>query len=234
MLQYHDPYSLHVYTEHGRLYRIGDRHYPGVGTIQDATNPAETKKWEEWRKIPENAAKSKAACDRGTLFHQAMEYELLGALWMEFDVTPTTFAAVDDYVKSVESVLPKITNPQLVESAIWHNVLAYAGTVDLVAEYERELSIIDWKTSERPKIYGIGDRYPLQLAAYCGAINRMYGTRIKQGVIIAANAETECQVFKFSLGKFWKMWIEKVKQYWQQKTPDSFAEQVLEGLRGEY
>ncbi|MGL5922167.1 PD-(D/E)XK nuclease family protein [Chroococcidiopsis sp.] len=233
MLLHHDPHSLHVYTSAGRLYRIGDRFYPGVGTIQDATNPEQTKKWEEWRKIPENAAKSKAACDRGTLFHQAMEFEIMGSLWIEFSVYPDTFAAISSYIKSVESVLPKITNPQLVESAIWHDVGCYAGTVDLVAEYEGELSIIDWKTSERPKD-GVGDRYPLQLAAYCGAINRMYGTKIKQGVIIAANAESECQVFKFNLSSFWRMWIEKVKQYWRTKTPDSFAEQVLEGLRGKY
>ena len=137
------------------------------------------------------------------------------------------------YWQSVKHLLLSINNPQLVESAIWHDVCCYAGTVDLVAEYEGELSIIDWKTSEKPKD-GVGDRYPLQLAAYCGAINRMYGTKIKQGVIIAANAETECQVFKFQLSKFWRVWVEKVKQYWQQKTPDPFAEHVLERLRGEY
>lgn len=233
MLQHHNPHSLHYYTEYGRFYKINDRLFPGVGTIQNATNPAETKRWEEWRKIPENAAKSKAACERGTLFHQAMQCELMSSLWVEFNVFTDTFTAVEPYIESVKPLLPKITNPQLVESAVWHDVGCYAGTVDLVAEYAGELSIIDWKTSEKAK-NGVGDRYPLQLAAYCGAINRMYGLKIKQGVIVAANAETECQVFRFNLSGFWQMWIKKVKQYWQQKTPDPFAEQVLEELSREY
>ncbi len=112
--------------------------------------------------------------------------------------------------------------------------MATAGTVDLVAEFEGEFSIIDWKTSEQPKTE-IPERYLLQLAAYCGAVNRMYGTKIKQGVIVAANAENDCRVFKFQLGKFWRMWLERVKQYWLLKAPDDdFAVEALEKLQSEY
>ncbi len=233
MLTHYNPEPMHVYTDSGRFYQIGDHLFPGVGSVQDATRPDIAKQWKQWRETPENAAKSKAACDRGTLFHQAMQYEFMGALQMEFDVTPDTFAAVNPYLESVKTTLPLITNPQLIESAIWHDIGCYAGTVDLAAEFEGELSIIDWKTSEQPKTE-IPERYLLQLAAYCGAVNRMYGLKIKQGVIVAANSEQEAQVFKFQLGKFWRMWIQRVKQYWHLQAPDEFALQTLEKLEANY
>lgn len=233
MLQHHNPEPLHVYTEQGRFYKVGDKLYPGVGSIQDATRPDLARKWKQWREIPENVAISATACERGTLFHQAMEQYLTASCWDDEDDEQLRKSFIFPYVQSVQPVLPKIQNPQLVESAVWHEIACYAGTVDLVADYEGELSIIDWKTSEQPKVE-IPERYLLQLAAYCGAVNRMYDLKIKQGVIIAANAEQECQVFKFPLAAFWKLWIRRVKLYWQQQPLDEFTTESLRKLNQNY
>jgi hypothetical protein len=73
----------------------------------------------------------------------------------------------------------------------------------------------------------------LQLTAYCGAINRMYSTRIKNGVIVVALPNREAQVFRFRLGEYWQSWLSRVVNYWkQQSTP--LAAQALGMIRDEY
>ena len=76
------------------------------------------------------------------------------------------------FFKSASDILANLSNPLAIESSVVHSQLGYAGTLDLVAEYMGKLSIIDWKTSQkkRSKLKDCHS-YPLQLAAYAGAIN---------------------------------------------------------------
>ncbi len=80
-----------------------------------------------------------------------------------------------------------------IESAVWHEVGCYAGTVDMVCHFDGQPVVLDWKTASKPKQPEYLDRYPLQLAACCGAINRMYGTHIKTGVIVMVLPKCEAQ-----------------------------------------
>ena len=73
----------------------------------------------------------------------------------------------------------------------------------------------------------------LQLAAYCGAINRMYDTKVKHGVVVVALPDSEAQVFQFELGDYWSEWLERLVGYWeQQSTP--LAAQALSAIQSEY
>ncbi len=140
---------------------------------------------------------------------------------------------VQPFWQSVQDILPRITEPLLIESAVWHEVGCYAGTVDMVCHFDEQLVILDWKTASKPKKPEYLDRYPLQLAAYCGAINRMYGTSIETGVIVVALPNCEAQVFQFNLSNYWQLWLSRLVGYWeQQSTP--LAEQALGMIRGEY
>lgn len=69
-------------------------------------------------------------------------------------------------------MLPDITNVVAIESSVVHPLLGYAGTLDLIAEYKGALSVIDWKTSAKPKTT-LKDcySYPQQIVAYAGAVN---------------------------------------------------------------
>ena len=225
MLTHHDPLALHVYTDFGRFYSIDDQNYPGVGTILTATDTLKQQEfWEQWRSIPENSAKSEAAKERGKLFHKAVEDHLQG-------IEPA-LTSILPYWQSVQTVLPRI-EPLLIESAVWHPVGCYAGTVDMVCAFNGQLCVLDWKTATRPKKPEYLDRYPLQLTAYCACINRMYGTRIKTGVIVVALPNREAQVFQFALTDYWKPWLSRLVGYWeQQSTP--LAKQVLGMIYAEY
>ena len=182
VLTHHDPLPLHIYTEHGRFYSVDGQHYPGVGNILSATeSPEQQEFWHQYRAVPSNAAYSQQARDS---FQEADESAIAQPYW-----------------QSIQTVLPRITDVKLIESAVWHEVGHYAGTVDMVCHFDGQPVILDWKTATRPKKTEYLDRYPLQLSAYCGCINRTYGTRIKTGVIVVALPNREAQVFQFSLGE---------------------------------
>lgn len=229
MLSHHDPIPLHVYTDSGRFYQIGDHQYPGVGNILSATeSPEQQEFWQQYRASPENVAYSDKAKSRGKLFHAAVEHH-----FRNDTADDATIAQVLPYWHSAYSAIQRITEPLLVESAVWHEVGCYAGTVDLVASFDGVPVVLDWKTATKPKQPEWLSRYPLQLAAYCGAVNRMYGTRVTHGVIVVALPDTEAQVFQFALGDYWSLWLNRLVAYWsQQSTP--LAEQALSMIGNEY
>lgn len=233
MLTHHDPLPLHVYTDHGRFYKVGGHHYPGVGTILNTTDSFEQQQfWNQWRSQPGNAAHSELAKNRGKAFHSIVEHHFKCVKFTDFQNADES-AITEPYWQSIQTVLPRITDVKLIESAVWHEVGCYAGTVDMVCHFDGVPCILDWKTATKPKKPEYLDRYPLQLAAYCRCINRMYGTRVRTGVIVVALPNCEAQVFYFSLGEHWKPWLGRLVGYWeQQATP--LARRVLGMIQGEY
>lgn len=237
MLTHHDPIPLHVYTDSGRFYTVNGLQFPGVGTILTATeSPEQQAFWEQWRAVPENVAYSDSTKSRGTLFHSMVEnYFKTGNYRLDSqDADESAIAQVQPFWQSVQDILPRVTNPLLIESAVWHEVGCYAGTVDMVCHFDGVPCILDWKTASRPKKpEWAKERHPYQLAAYCGCINRMYGTRIKHGVIVVALPNREAQVLQFPLFGYWPVWLNRLVAYWeQQSTP--LAEQSLSLIRGVY
>ncbi len=57
----------------------------------------------------------------------------------------------DILFKIAKPTLNKIDNIHSLEGALYSKELGVAGTVDCIAEYEGELSVIDFKTSKAPK-----------------------------------------------------------------------------------
>lgn len=193
--------------------------------------------WKKWRSDPENLQHSEQAMNRGSLFHAIAENHFKkdnGSNPSQQTDNAITDKITEPFWKSVQAVLPRITDIQLIESAVWHEVGCYAGTVDMVASFDGTPCILDWKTSAKPKSSQWRGHYPLQLAAYCGAVNRMYGAKINHGVIIVALPDAPAQVFQYPLGGYhWQSWLNRLTKYWQkQATPQ--AKLVLESLSKEY
>ena len=235
MLTHNDPIPLHIYTDSGRFYRVDDYQYPGVGTVLNNTDTSYQQRfWQQWREDPENAVYSEKSRNRGKLFHAIAENHFKTTKYRTDSLsTEEEHLEVEPFWQSVENVLPRITDVQLLESAAWHRIGCYAGTVDAVCSFDGVPCILDWKTAAKRKSPSQCDRYPLQLTAYCGAINRMYNTRVKHGVIVVALPNTEAQVFQFALKDYWKPWLKRLVAYWQQQgTP--LAEQALRSIPREY
>lgn len=104
--------------------------------------------------------------------------------------------------ETVKPILDQnIDNIHALEMKIYSDELELAGTVDCVAKFNGELSVIDFKNSRKKKTRSQINNYELQTLAYSIMWKQCMGMDIKQGVIIIANwdggkGEPEAQIFK--------------------------------------
>jgi genome maintenance exonuclease 1 len=192
---------------------------PSVTTILNATKPqADREALARWRSrlgTEEAARVTSQASRRGTQTHQYIKKHLLGQPF-------TCPDGVRPYWDGLAPILADVDGVQLVESSVFHSDLGYAGTVDCVASYQGIPCIVDWKTSDRPKA-SVNQLYdgPLQLAAYCGAVNHSYHThqiRIRHALIVVAIADQPAQVFWFEADdvmQYWQQWQERLAEYYR-------------------
>jgi hypothetical protein len=129
---------------------------------------------------------------------------------------------VKPYWESLEPVLADIDGVHIVEEKVFHYDLAYAGQVDCVVNYRGQPCVVDWKTADAPK-QSVERLYdgPLQLAAYCGAVNHAFphlGLELKQAMLVVAVPGQPAEVFWFEpdvLSNYWAQWKRRVDQYYR-------------------
>jgi ATP-dependent exoDNAse (exonuclease V) beta subunit len=174
-----------VTLEGKRFYALGgDKYYPSITTVLGNTqDEATTSVLNAWRARVGNAAaqkKTEDAAQRGTNTHLMLERFLKGE-------DPKLHEFPDAHVKIFNSLrleLKKINKVYGQEVVLFSDDFRIAGRCDLVAEYQGELAIVDYKTSSRVKSKDeIGD-YWKQAAFYASAHNEMFGTDIKKLVIL--------------------------------------------------
>ena len=94
-------------------------------------------------------------------------------------------------------LLGNIDNIYCIEAPLHCDSLNVAGTVDCIAEYNGVLSVIDFKTSRKPKREEWIDDYFIQAFFYTAAFFEMTGALPEQIVILIAVRDSfEVQVFK--------------------------------------
>lgn len=164
-----------------RLYETPNgQRYPSVTTVlgkmQDKTA------LEAWKKRvgeAEATRVSNRASTRGTNIHTMCENYVLGAnldLSMPFN---------NDIFYQLKSELDAhVDNIKATECTLWSDRLKVAGTCDLIAEYDGKLSIIDYKTSAKPKRKDWIEGYFMQCSIYAYCLWEMTGIMAKQIVVM--------------------------------------------------
>jgi PD-(D/E)XK nuclease superfamily len=146
----------------------------------------------EWRKrVGEEAANkiSKKATSRGTNLHSICE-DYLNNKQIK-GVMPDAL----EMFKAIKPLLNRINNIHYQEQALWSVDIGMAGRVDCIGEFDGVLSVIDFKTSRRPKKKeDIGD-YFAQCVAYACMYEELVGQGIDQIVIIMAVEDSEPLLF---------------------------------------
>ena len=167
--------------------------YPSITTILSLQDKPGLKKWRE--DVGEKEAKriSRESMRIGTAVHQMCEFYLCNyivKLDKEEQVIRSTF-------NRMRFLLGNINNIVGSEIALYSDVLRVAGTADCIAEYNGVPSIIDFKTSRKPKKEVWIDDYYMQTFAYKLMFEEMTGIEIKQVVILIACVDQfDVQVFK--------------------------------------
>ena len=182
-------------TSKGRLYRTPDGlYYPSVTTVLSSLSK---KSIESWRKKVgnEEADKiTKQATDRGTLVHNYCEKYLLGdTTLLEENFNPIAF---NNFLE-IKKILDKhVDNIHYIEAPLYSNYLKVAGRVDLIAEFDNKLSIIDFKTSRKEKSVNYITNYFLQTSCYAVMYEELTSIPINRCVIIISQDDAGVAVHK--------------------------------------
>ena len=164
-----------------------------------------------WRKKVGNETAdkiTKAATTRGTDMHTLTEY------YLKNDDLPEVPPISEFLFKIAKGELNKINNIHALEGSLYSKELGIAGTVDCIAEYNNELSIIDFKTSKKPKPREWVEHYFVQCMAYGCMLYEVTGISVKKLVIIMACENGECVIYEeYDKSKYIKLLGKYIRKF---------------------
>ena len=192
----------------GRRYYVtpDGNHYPSITSILAQQENLGLEVWKA--KVGEKEAKriSQESTRIGTAVHQMAEFYLSNYI---IKLKDEDKKIVDTYNR-LRFLLGNINNIVGLEIPLFSDLLRVAGTCDCIANYNGQLSIIDFKTSRKPKKEEWIDDYYMQTFAYKMMFEEMTGIEIQQIVILFACVESlDVQVFK-KPAKDADIWLEKL------------------------
>ena len=195
-----------------RYYKVPDNdELLKLVSITSVTSHFNKEIFANWRKKVgnEEADKiTKAATRRGTDMHTLTEY------YLKNDNLPDVPPISEFLFKIAKPKLNLINSIYTLEGSLYSKQLGIAGTVDCIAEYNGELSIIDFKTSKKPKPREWVEHYFVQAMAYGCMFYELTGIAIKKLVIIMACENGECIVYEeYDKEKYIKLLTEYIRKF---------------------
>ena len=200
-------------TDSGRLYTTpeGNR-YKSITTVLSHYGKQGIY---EWRKAvgEEYANKvSRRAADRGTKVHKICEDYLnneIPELKMQLmmpDLKELFFKIKPIIDENVGKVYTQ-------EQALYSDKLRIAGRVDLIAEWNGKVAVIDYKTSTKQKDEENIQNYFMQCTAYALMFAERTGIWIDDIVVLIATEEGPAQVFERQIHDYRQPLIEMIDKY---------------------
>ena len=187
--------SLPTENIDGKRYYItptGEK-YPSVTSVTGLLNRDGIKKWR--KRVGEKTANkiSTQAARHGTSAHQLFEDYIRNDNFEEKfkGAMPTTQQAFI----SLEKELNQIGVVHGLESPLYSHNLQLAGRVDCIAEWHGKLSVIDFKTSAKPKNPEWIQNYFIQETAYAKMFEELTGETIHAIITMIAVSDGSSQLF---------------------------------------
>ena len=199
-----------------RLYELPSGQW--VPSITSVTSFYNRQVFIEWRKrVGEEKANAitKKATTRGTDFHEAAQAYLENRDLVWEDYLPATkfmFHHAAPY-------LDKINNIHAIERTLYSEYLGLAGRVDCIAEYEGELAVIDFKTSEKIKPEKWLENYFVQEMFYAAAYYELTEIPVTKLITIMVTPGGEVKVFdKRNKEDYIKLLVRYIKEFVSHNT----------------
>ena len=192
--------------------------YPSVTTVLGVLSRDSIKEWRK-RVGAETANKiSRQASTRGTKIHTLCE-DILNNKEVNYD----NLTLIDqEMFNNFRPLLDRIDNIHGQEVALYSDHLRMAGRVDCIAEFDGKLSIIDFKTSKKPKRKEWIENYFAQAAAYAIMYEERTGTPINRCAILIAVEGEEPQVFVETRDNYVKLLFE-AREIWESENGSAAA-----------
>lgn len=182
-----------VTTDTGRKYRTPEGiDYPSITTVLSILSRDSIAAWR--KRVGEEEANriSYRASTRGTAVHEIVEKYINNDANYKDGYTPDIIQSFLDLKPILDSRIGKVYAQ---EAPLYSNHLGVAGRVDCVAEFDGKLSIIDFKTSLKPKRKDWVKNYFMQESAYAIMWEERTGQPIVQLVTIISVDNAPPQVF---------------------------------------
>ena len=177
----------------GRTYLTPDGNkYPSITTVLGHLSKAGIQAWRQ--RVGEEVANkiSTQAATRGTAVHTLAEDYLNNEENWSKGAMPSNIFSFNQIKPILDN---RVNNIWAQEVPLYSDKFKIAGRVDCIAEFDGELTIIDFKTARKPKEEKWIQNYFMQAAFYAAAFYERTGVSIKQFAIIIAVDDNEPQVF---------------------------------------
>jgi genome maintenance exonuclease 1 len=205
------PENTRKTTERGRKYFTPEGNaYPSITTVLSAMDKSGLLEWR--KRVGEEEANriSTQAATRGTAVHKLAEDYLNNNEDWQKDHMPSNLFSFAQIKKILDE---RVNNVWMQETFLYSDRLKCAGQVDCIAEFDGELSIIDFKTSRKPKKAEWIQNYFIQASFYAAAFYERTGIPIKQGVILVMVDGDDPQVFKIPTYDYLPQFLSVRKKY---------------------
>lgn len=174
-------------TESGRYYLLENgKKLPSVTTV---TGWKKAHVFAKWR--AQNPKEASRVTKRGNKIHSVIEDYVNNKEIVLKDLPPNEA----ELFLQMKDEVDRIDNVRCTEMCLASENVGLAGRADCIAEFDGELSIIDFKGSTRKKYKGGIENYFLQATAYALMWQEMTGEKVNQIVIIIGCETGETQVF---------------------------------------
>lgn len=184
-----------ITTERGRVYTTPKgKKYRSITTVLSAFGKQAILEWRKRVGDSEADKISTKASTRGTNLHLVCEKYLLN------EYTPSKLKTLMPNIKALFQQLKPELDKNIgkiyaLEQALYSDELEIAGRVDCIAEWNGELSIIDFKTSSKFKKESYILNYFMQCTAYAIMFEERTGKPIDKIVVAIAVENEKPQIF---------------------------------------
>lgn len=217
--KWENKYSYKKYSrddDHGpRTYQVNEKKVPSVTTILSATQSEDKKQsLDAWRQRIgyEQAQKiTTQAASRGTEMHYVLENYINGVGYLNLSTDGATARLMAHKIIDNFEPLKLIYGSEV--SLAYED--KWAGSTDLVGQFNGKDTIIDFKQSNKLKREEWIEDYYYQIAAYSLAHKKNYG-HIEQGLIAVCTKNGEYQQFLVNEKKLLEYegkWFDRVQKY---------------------
>ena len=182
-----------VTTQKGRRYRTPEGvDLPSITTVLSILSRESIMKWRKRVGAEEANRISHRASTRGTAVHAIIEKYINNEENFKDGYTPDIIGSFLDLKPILDDRIGRVYAQ---EAPLYSNHLGVAGRVDCVAEFDGQLSIIDFKTSMKPKRLDWIKNYFMQESAYAIMWEERTSRPITQLVTIISVDNHEPQIF---------------------------------------
>lgn len=199
-----------------RYYKIKDgEELKRLVSITSVTSNYKKEFFNKWRQrvgVEKADAITRKATARGTDAHTLIEYHLKN------QELPKVLPISEHLFTVAKPSLNRINNIHTLEGSLYSLFFGIAGTVDCIAEFDGELSIIDFKTSKEPKPREWIEGYFVQCCAYACMLYEMTGISVKKFVIIMACENGDCEIYEeYDKEKYIKLLVKYIRKFIEDK-----------------